>query len=79
MKYETRFEVLKLADLVAPPYNPREDVERGSDEYNALRRSIQQHGMVEPRWSTSTICAASEEISALLSCVIWGGWKCSAP
>lgn len=48
MKYETRFEVLKLADLAAPPYNPREDIECGSDEYNALRRSIQQHGAVEP-------------------------------
>ena len=48
MKYKTRFEALKLADLVAPPYNPREDIERGSDEYNALRRSIKQHGMVEP-------------------------------
>ena len=48
MKYETRYQVLKIDDLVAPPYNPREDILRGSDEYNALRRSIEQHGMVEP-------------------------------
>lgn len=48
MKYETRYEVLKLADLVTPPYNPREDIVKGSDEYKALCRSIQQHDLVEP-------------------------------
>ena len=48
MKYETRLEMLKLSDIVAAPYNPREDIERGSDEYKALRRSIELNGMVEP-------------------------------
>jgi ParB-like chromosome segregation protein Spo0J len=48
MKYETKYQTLKLSELVTPPYNPREDILRGSDEYNALRRSIEQHGMVEP-------------------------------
>ncbi len=48
MKYETRYQVLKIADLVAPPYNPREDIERGSEEYEALRRSILEHDLVEP-------------------------------
>ena len=48
MKYETRLEMLKLSDIVATPYNPREDIERGSDEYKALRRSIELNGMVEP-------------------------------
>lgn len=48
MKFETRFEVLQIADLVEPTYNPREAIVRGSEEYNALRRSIEQHGLVEP-------------------------------
>ena len=48
MKYETRLEMLKLSDIVAAPYNPREDIQRGSDEYKALRRSIELNGMVEP-------------------------------
>ena len=48
MKYETRLEMLKLSDIVAAPYNPREDIESGSDEYKALRRSIELNGMVEP-------------------------------
>lgn len=38
MKYETRLEMLKLSDIVAAPYNPREDIESGSDEYKTLRR-----------------------------------------
>lgn len=48
MKFETRMEVLRISDIVAPPYNPREDIERGSPEYKALRRSIEINGMVEP-------------------------------
>ena len=48
MKFKTEFRVLKLKDIVPPPYNPREDIVKGSDEYEALRRSLEQHGMVEP-------------------------------
>lgn len=48
MKFETRMEVLQISDIAAPPYNPREDIERGSPEYKALRRSIEINGMVEP-------------------------------
>lgn len=48
MKYETRFKTIPLAEIVAPPYNPREDIEPGSKEYKALRRSLEQNGMVEP-------------------------------
>lgn len=48
MKFETRMEVLQISDIVAPPYNPWEDIERGSPEYKALRRSIEINGMVEP-------------------------------
>ncbi len=48
MKFETKFEVLQLADLVTPPYNPRVDMEPDSPEYKALRRSLEQHQLVEP-------------------------------
>lgn len=48
MKFETKFEVLQLADLVTPPYNPRVDMEPDSPEYMALRRSLEQHQLVEP-------------------------------
>lgn len=48
MKYETKFQVLQLADLVTPPYNPRVDMEPGTRAYEALRRSIEQHEVVEP-------------------------------
>ena len=79
MKYETRLEMLKLSDIVAAPYNPREDIESGSDEYKALRRSIELNGMVEPPVVHSTICAALVVISALWSSGTWDGKKCSAP
>lgn len=48
MKYETKFQVIQLADLVTPPYNPRVDMEPGTRAYEALRRSIEQHEVVEP-------------------------------
>lgn len=48
MKYKTEFQVLRLADLKEPPYNPRIPIEPGSPEYEALRRSLEQHGVVEP-------------------------------
>lgn len=48
MKFETKFEVLQLADLVTPPYNPRTPMEPDSPEYKALRRSLEQHQLVEP-------------------------------
>ena len=31
MKFKTEFRVLKLKDIVPPPYNPREDIVKGSD------------------------------------------------
>ena len=37
MKFKTEFRVLKLKDIVPPPYNPREGIVKGSDEYEALR------------------------------------------
>ena len=48
MKFETRFETLKLADIIPAPYNPREDIEPGTEEYKRLRKSLEDHGMVEP-------------------------------
>lgn len=48
MKYETEYRYLKVADLVPAPYNPREEIIPGSEEYNSLKRSIEEHGLVEP-------------------------------
>lgn len=48
MKFETRFETLKLAEIVPAPYNPRVDIEPGTDEYERLRKSLEEHGVVEP-------------------------------
>lgn len=48
MKFKTEFQVLRLADLVEPPYNPRIPIEKGSPEYEALCRSLDEHGIVEP-------------------------------
>ena len=53
MKFETKFEVLQLADLVTPPYNPRVDMEPDSPEYKALRRSQLQ--LTEKNASTRII------------------------
>lgn len=39
---------MKLADLVHPPYNPRVQIERDTPEYDALKRSLEQHELVEP-------------------------------
>ena len=41
MKFETKFEVLQLADLVTPPYNPRVDMEPDSPEYKSLFKIYQ--------------------------------------
>lgn len=48
MKYQIRYQTLKLADLVHPPYNPRVQTERDTPEYDALKRSLEQHELVEP-------------------------------
>ena len=78
MKYETRLEMLKLSDIVAAPYNPREDIESGSDEYKALRRSIELNGMVEPPVVNLHNMRCIGVISALWSSGTWDGKKCSA-
>lgn len=48
MKYQIRYQTLKLADLVHPPYNPRVQIERDTPKYDALKRSLEQHELVEP-------------------------------
>ena len=48
MKYQIRYQTLKLADLVHPPYNPRVQIERDTPEYDALKRSLEQNELVEP-------------------------------
>ena len=37
MKFETRMEVLQISHIVAPPYNPREDIERGDARRSPYR------------------------------------------
>ena len=48
MKYNTEYRVLKIADIIPAPYNPREDILPGSPEYKKLKKSIVDHGLVEP-------------------------------
>ena len=40
--------VMKLADIVPADYNPRVQLNPGDTEYEALRKSIQKFGLVEP-------------------------------
>ena len=35
----------KLTDLIPADYNPRKDLKPGDDEYEKLKRSIEQFGM----------------------------------
>lgn len=48
MKYATEFKILRIADIVPAPYNPREDILPGSPEYKKLKKSLTDHGVVEP-------------------------------
>lgn len=38
----------RLSDLKAAPYNPRVDLKPGMEEYEKLKRSIEEFGIVEP-------------------------------
>ena len=45
----------KLTDLIPADYNPRKDLKPGDDEYEKLKRSIEQFGMVQPViWNKTT-------------------------
>lgn len=48
MRYKTIYKTLPLAEIVECPYNPRVAIERDTPEYDALRRSLEQHDVVEP-------------------------------
>ena len=48
MRYKTIYKTLPLAEIVECPYNPRVSIERDTPEYEALRRSLEQHEVVEP-------------------------------
>ncbi len=48
MIYKTEYQMLNVAEIVPAPYNPREDMLAGSAAYQALRQSIEEHGLVEP-------------------------------
>lgn len=39
---------VKLTDLVPAPYNPRQSLEPGEPEYEALKASIEKWGVVDP-------------------------------
>lgn len=47
----------KTADLFPADYNPRKDLKPGDNEYEKLKRSIEQFGYVEPViWNKTTGC-----------------------
>ena len=48
MRYKTIYKTLPLSEIVECPYNPRVAIERNTPEYDALRRSLEQHEIVEP-------------------------------
>ena len=39
---------MPIAELAPAPYNPRKDLRPGDREYESLKRSIQEFGMVDP-------------------------------
>lgn len=43
-----RVENKKITDLKPAPYNPRLDLQPGDPDYEKLKRSIQEFGLVEP-------------------------------
>src|SRR5579875_1884988 len=43
-----RIETVKLENLIPADYNPRIDLRPGDPEYEKLKRSIEEFGLVEP-------------------------------
>ena len=39
---------MPIAELAPAPYNPRKDLKPGDREYESLKRSIQEFGVVDP-------------------------------
>ena len=45
----------QISELNPAPYNPRKDIQSGDDEYEKLKRSLQEFGYVEPIiWNAKT-------------------------
>ena len=42
------FEKRNVRDLVGAEYNPRKDLQPGDEEYEKIKRSIQEYGYVDP-------------------------------
>lgn len=76
MKFETKFEVLQLADLVTPPYNPRVDMEPDSPEYKALRRSLENVlSPLKVGWNVDMLRTAGfKQVDMFWRCLNFCGW-----
>ena len=48
MTKQVEFQELELDKLQPAPYNPRIDLQEGDEEFEKLRRSIEEFGFVEP-------------------------------
>jgi ParB-like chromosome segregation protein Spo0J len=50
-----QFRTMKLSDLIPANYNPRKALQYGDREYEKLRRSIEEFGLVDPLvWNVRT-------------------------
>lgn len=59
-----------LKDLIPADYNPRKDLKPGDKEYESLKRSIEQYGIVEPIiWNRATghIVGGHQRLKVLLN------------
>lgn len=76
MKFETKFEVLQLADLVTPPYNPRTPMEPDSPEYKALRRSLENVlSPLKVGWNVDMLRTAGfKQVDMFWRCLNFCGW-----
>lgn len=61
-------EIMQLADIKAAAYNPRKELKPGDTEYEALAKSIDRFGLVEPlivNKTTGTLVGGHQRLSAL--------------
>ena len=61
------FETRNIMDLVFAGYNPRKDLKPGDIEYESIRRSIREHGYVDPVIinSDNTIIGGHQRVNVL--------------
>ena len=48
MEVKMRIEAMDIKDIKAAKYNPRKDLQPGDEEYEKLKKSIEEFDMVEP-------------------------------